>query len=154
MDKKQLLDLVERVLDAIGLRSEAAVNLVMGTAAQESHLGRYIRQINGPALGICQMEPATEADIWDNWLAYHQDVAAAIRGLTGHSGPGLWLEWDLAYQIAMCRCHYRRVPAALPAADDVYGLAAYWKQYYNTPAGAGSVGEFISNYRRLVGRET
>lgn len=58
MDKRQLRNLIRRVLIGIGGYSEEAENLLMGTAAQESALGEYIRQLgNGPALGIFQMEP-------------------------------------------------------------------------------------------------
>ena len=52
------------------LVSQEAENLLMGTAAQESALGEYIRQLgNGPALGIFQMEPETFDDIVRNYLA-------------------------------------------------------------------------------------
>jgi len=37
----------------------AARALIMGTIAQESLCGRYIKQRGGPALGIVQMEPET-----------------------------------------------------------------------------------------------
>ena len=50
----------------------------------------------------------------------------------------------------MARAHYLRVPEPLPDAGDVEALAAYWKQHYNTPAGAGSEAEFIDNYQRVV----
>ena len=36
MDKKQLRDLIKRVLVDLDLHSESAENLLMGTAAQES----------------------------------------------------------------------------------------------------------------------
>ena len=39
-----------------------------------------------------------------------------------------------------------RVTAAIPTAPR--DMAAYWKQYYNTPLGAGSVDEFIANWDR------
>jgi hypothetical protein len=50
----------------------------------------------------------------------------------------------------MCRLHYRRVPEPLPDAEDINGLAAYWKKYYNTKAGRGSESEFIINWYNLV----
>ena len=50
----------------------------------------------------------------------------------------------------MARIHYLRVPEALPAADDVVGLAAYWKRYYNTELGAGTVEKFVESYQRIL----
>jgi hypothetical protein len=70
-DKKQFRDLIQRTLQDLGMHSESAVNLLLGTAAQESQFGTYFRQIGGgPALGVFQMEPDTEIDIWDNYLRY------------------------------------------------------------------------------------
>ena len=51
------------------------------------------------------------------------------------------LETNLAAQIAMCRLHYRRIPKALPSS--LKGQAAYWKKYYNSSAGRGTVEDFL-----------
>ena len=40
----------------------------------------------------------------------------------------------------------RRVPEPLPAADDIPGLAAYWKEYYDTPRERGTAGEFVDKF--------
>ena len=50
----------------------------------------------------------------------------------------------------MARIHYRRVPSPLPKLSLV-GLAYYWKKYYNTVKGKGSVNEFRHNFSRFVG---
>ena len=150
-DRAQFRELIEDVLQAIGLHSPAAVNLLLGTAAQESRLGTYLRQMGqGPALGVFQMEPATEKDLWANYLQYHPELVKKIAATTGATGPGPQLRWNLAYQIAMARVHYLRKKPPMPAADDIAGLAAYWKQHYNTQLGKGSVEEFMANYRRYV----
>jgi hypothetical protein len=66
--------------------------------------------------------------------------------VTGRTGPGPWLANDLAYQTAMTRIHYLRVPSPLPAPDDLPALADYWKRHYNTYRGSGHPSEFIHNY--------
>ncbi|MHB1227684.1 MAG: hypothetical protein ACYC0O_09190 [Desulfurivibrionaceae bacterium] len=150
-DRNQFRELISDVLQAIGLHTPAAVNLLLGTAAQESRFGTYLRQMGkGPALGVFQMEPATERDIWDNFLRYHPELVMAITAATGATGPGPNLRWNLAYQIAMARVHYLRKKPPMPAADDLLGLANYWKQHYNTMLGKGTVEEFMANYRRYV----
>lgn len=150
MDKKQLHDLICQVTAKLPCKtSEEAVNLLLGTAAQESGMGHYIRQLGqGPARGIFQMEPATERDIWDNYLRFKQEIKQAVIDITGRSGPGPWLEWDLAYQIVMARLHYLRVKPPIPS--DLEGQARYWKQYYNTVAGSGTVAEYLKNYSNKV----
>ena len=151
IDRNQIRALVEGVLRGLDLYSPAAVNLLLGTAAQESRLGTYLRQVGGgPALGIYQMEPATEHDLWGNYIRYRPDLASRISMVCGRSGPGPWLEWDLAYQTAMARVHYLRIPVPLPDPDDIPGLARYYKMHYNTPAGAATEAEFVANYHRYV----
>ena len=144
---------VRPVLHRLGLYSDAAENLLVGTAAQESLLGRYLVQVGGgPALGVFQMEPATHRDIWENFLAYRPELVGRIKQLLPPAAAEGWraaegeLVTNLAYAAAMCRVHYLRRPEPLPKADDLVGLAAYWKRFYNTEAGAGTVDEFYMHY--------
>lgn len=154
MDQTQLRDLTRRVLTDIGLWSESAENLLMGTFAQESGCGRYIRQLRrGPALGIGQMEPVTHDDIWFNYLAHKSgrlwfeifNAAYVVGGFPTFPDAGQ-LEWNLAYAICMTRIHYLRVPDPLPAADDVSGMAMYWKWHYNTRLGRGTEAAFLESW--------
>jgi len=143
--------LITHILQEIGLYSEAAVALLLGTAAVESVNGRNIYQLaGGPARGIFQMEPTTEVDIWTNYLRYHGRLSGKITAVTGRHGPGPWLTWDLAYQIAMARVHYLRVPTYLPDPKDIAAQAIYWKIYYNTLDGAGHPTDYLHRTRRLI----
>ena len=156
-DKKQFQDLIERVIRDLNMHSRAAVHLLLGTAAQESGFGTYLRQVGGgPALGVFQMEPATDLDIWRNYLVYREDLAEAVWQVAGAAvdvGPSIdALEANLSYQIAMARIHYWRVPEALPSYTDISGLARYWKQHYNTPEGKGTEEGFVGNYHKYVGK--
>jgi len=152
LDKKQLKDLIETVLNLLGMHSDAAVNLLLGTAAQESHLGTYIKQIgDGPALGIFQMEPATEKDIWDNYIYFRPETENLVGDIAHVATPdSLHLQGNIIYQTVMARLHYRRKSESFPLADDELGLAAYWKNHYNTLKGKGTVEEFVYNYRKYV----
>lgn len=142
---------IEPTLKDFGLYSTDAVALLLGTAAQESALGTYVKQINGPAEGIFQMEPNTELDIWDNYLNYRPELAQQILSIMGGDTESLVL--NLGYQTIMARIHYLRVPEALPDSKDVAAMAQYWKRYYNTPKGKGTEAEFIENYYRYVGEK-
>jgi len=146
-------NIIRPALNAINATGDAAENLLIGTAIQESHL-RYIRQLqDGPARGFFQMEPATHDDIWANFLRYRAELSENVKKLLVGGEPDVTqLEWNLLYAAAMCRVHYMRVPHALPAANDIPGLAAYWKQYYNTPLGKGTEKEFEENYERYIVR--
>lgn len=146
---------IEPVLDYLDLKSEAAIRLLLGTAAQESRLGKYLHQVGGgPARGIYQMEPATHDDLWHSYLS--NKVREGLRARVQYLRVGAFehadqMEGNLYYATAMARIHYLRIRAALPDAEDLDGLAAYWKRYYNTTLGAGTTAEFLSNYRNLIG---
>lgn len=127
----------------------AAENLLLGTAATESHLGAYLFQVGGPALGIYQMEPDTFEDIQSNFLAYRPQLAAKVRSWAAQETADE-LVWNLAYATAVCRVHYRRDPEPLPDANDVIGMARTWKRHYNTHRGKGTEADFIAAYRTRV----
>lgn len=119
----------------------------MLTAAAESECGRWLHQVGGPALGIYQMEPATHDDIWANWLRYKPGLAADVKRYGGQAGQ---LPGNLYYATAMARIHYLRRPEALPSAMDEWGLAEYYKKYYNTHLGKSTVEGAIEKYRRFA----
>lgn len=142
-------NIVRPALRAIGLHSVAAENLVMGTAAVESGL-EYVRQLhNGPALSLFQIEPRTHDDIWENYLAYRRELAETLLAAiaAGERPPADRLIWDLRYSAIMCRIHYKRVPELLPDADDIWGMARYYKTFYNTVAGKAKEHDFVDSYR-------
>lgn len=151
INAKQLRELVIRpTLKFIGHYSQAAEELLMGTAAVESNLGEYLHQIGGgPALGIFQMEPATHDDIWKHYLQYAASLSGAVTMLTPKR-EAKQLIGNLYYAAAMARVHYLRDPHLLPPADDVEAQARYWKRVYNTRLGRGTEAHYIEAYNRLV----
>lgn len=148
---RELIQMTLRALDPEVPYREDAVELLMLTAAAESDLGTYLRQVSGPARGIYQMEPNTEKDIWWNYLCHRRKIADAVSLFLSEGGPmELDLMGNIPYQTAMARIHYLRVPAPLPIGTYVQGMAIYWKAYYNTRLGAGKVEEAVQKYNRFV----
>ena len=154
MNAKQLRELVIRpVLKEMNAWSRAAEDLLLGTAAQESHCGEYIRQLGCTgtvgAFGVWQMELATARDIYDNFLKYKPALKSFIDDLRGlHQTITDALMTNLAYACAMARVHYLRQPGAIPS--DLAGQAAYWKKYYNTAHGRGTPDEYLKNWSKYA----
>jgi len=147
LNAQQLKELViEPVLKDMDLYSESAVNLLLGTAAQESKMGYYIKQVKGPACGIYQIEPKTAEWLYDRYedhylLAYRNTIHSISEQLV----------YDLAFQTVVCRLKYYSIKEPLPDdPNDVWKLANYWKKHYNTHIGKGTPEEFVANYRRFV----
>lgn len=146
---------VRPALVTLGMWSEAAEALVTGTAAAESGLEALV-QSGGPALGFWQIEPATHADCWSNYLGYRPELAGRVMLAAGRDAqtppkpPDDWLIFNLRYAAAICRIKYARDSAPLPAADDLEGLARYWLRVYNA-GGKGSIGHFVDAYGLVEG---
>ena len=153
IDKEQFRNLIVvptlRQMDGVIPYSVEAVELLVATATSESLRGTYLAQKGGPALGVYQMEPVTHDDLHENFLQYRENLEDVVydfvAGLYRKSGDNLAEEMvgNLYYATAMARVHYYRVPAPLPEADDLEGQAQYWKKWYNTELGKGTVEHFM-----------
>jgi len=139
---------IRPALESIGLYSDAAAELLLGTALQESNL-RYLKQIGGgPALGLYQVEPATHDDIWTNFLAYRPELGTKVNALVCHNRSPEKMIWNLHYATAIARIVYVRDSEPLPEQGDYEGQAHTWKRVFNTYLGAGTEEEYLENWHK------
>jgi hypothetical protein len=143
---------IRATLKMAGMWNPDIEELLLGTAAQETHCGYWRRQMGGgPGRGIYSMEIATEQDIWKTYLAYRPDLVEHIRDICGVCGPDSWsLETNLSYQTIMARIKYRRIKEPIPLATDIQGQAEYWDKYYNCNPIKGTADEYIKNYWIII----
>lgn len=136
--------------------SPASETLVWGTMAHEGAGFDAIKQYgNGPAVSWAGIEPNTYNDLLRNSLPGLARTRPAIvaaysamvpRKYSGYP-PAEYLMRNLEFAVATCRLLYFRVRAPLPP-NDLMLLAQYWKQYYNTIHGAGTVTKWLKDYQR------
>jgi len=156
-----LTHVVRPVLSFIGLSGPASEMLVIGTAAQESQFSAIMQIGGGPAVSMWQMEPNTVRDTWARIPPKYADAIEALlvtQVKVSHRSvisilnrlPG-----DLYLGAAMCRLIYYIKPFQLtdisswPSYKWAEYIAGIWKRYYNTPQGAGTVEQFITNWNRF-----
>ena len=151
-------------------RVEAVSRLLFGTAAHESDGFAFRRQTSprwdGPVGGFSlwqeergsinagMVQLATTG-------ALREKAARFLFGIDwGKAVAAGWpMRWDESFVVELLRCgcgdrlgvllarlHYLRCPGAIPG--DVHGQAAYWKQWYNTVAGKGTVEEYLEHWAR------
>ena len=152
MDIRQFRDyIVVPALNHINLYSLKAEQIVMATAMAESNLF-FVQQVGrGPARSFFQMEPATHDDIWKNYLSRRPQLLNDLKGLTMRDMDlHEQLHGNLFYGAAMCRIFYLRFKKPLPEENDWRGMAEYWKKYYNTHLGAGTVDGFLKKARPVM----
>ena len=119
-------------------------------ASHESQMGRWLRQIGGgPARGVFQIEPETMHDNYVNFIDLHPSLAAEIRAVTGCDMPSLdQLQFNPLYGAIHARLKLDRSPGAIPSEHQL--MAEYLKQYYNSPDGAATPGDYLSAYQKFV----
>ena len=149
----QMKNLVADTCSKLGDKyaSEDAVNLVLATGIVESRY-EYIKQMgNGPARSFWQVEPKTAIDNLQHYLKHRPSLMQKCAEATlvdikhwQNYDENLWeeiLEKNIAAGIIHARIKYWRVPKKMPTS--VEGQANYWKKYYNSELGVGSVEHYI-----------
>ena len=143
LNKNSLKFLIIETLEKYKLYSEEAVELIFGTIAQESHLGKYRRQmvknfdINKHAVSICQIEKSTF-----DWLKQvFVNRYPELRNIQFI---------DLVYndEMAILFCRLRYLVDSEPIPYKLEDQAKYWKRVYNTIHGSGTPEQYISNYQK------
>jgi hypothetical protein len=127
--------------------------LLIGTLAQESAGGTYVRQLKGgPGLGPFSMEPRTHDDIWNvvmphNPILTHNLMSHCMLGINRPKAE--LMIYHISYATAMAAIQYFRHKDYKP--KTLEEMASYWKKYYNSKDGQGTEEEFIDNYLKFVG---
>lgn len=124
------------------LWSQSAEEILIMTAAHETHAGKWLVQRGGgPAKGIYQMEPRTYDDIRQK-VSLNPKLKLAIDISYNPND----VVWNLQLATVMARLQFWRFPKPLPKAHEVYKLAAYYKEFYNTESGKATVENVANNY--------
>ena len=142
-----------RILGDKRYNSDCAIDLLHGTACVETSY-KYLKQLKGgPALGFFQMEPRTFDSvrhyIMDKGNDFANKLSYCIYNEMYHPFPVRADEmiWNLRLQVVMARMKYWQVKEPIPFT--VKAKAEYWKKYYNTFLGQGTVEDYIKKYRKV-----
>ena len=142
--EKAIKRIIKETLKYMDLDSEDARSLIYRTGKAESGYKTLQQYGGGPALGFFQMEPNTALDIWNNYVMYRPKYRDKLYALGFDDGTlEFCLLSNVGLQAAFCRLHYRRVPSALPKSNNLEAQAKYWKKYYNSNLGKGTIKHFI-----------
>lgn len=141
-------------LEGVGFASPEDVQLVLATGMVESlyeHVDQKDRTVErpGPAYGPFQMEQATHDDLW-TWLGYRRELAEKVRRwmILGQDNVSQ-MQGNWYYAAIMCRLLYFRVPQKLPPYGDALRMAQFWKRYYNTEHGSGTIQGFLQKTKTV-----
>lgn len=143
IDPKQLRPMVKSVLTYLGEKDDKWVDLLLITSQVESDLGRSVKQRKGPAVGIFQVEPFTEKEVWKHYIYRNKGLKEKITKLRFPAKLNRHeMEYNMAYSIALTYSIYkwRKVnPKNMTLAD----MAYTHKMKYNTMKGKSTVSKTI-----------
>lgn len=153
--KQYLNSILIPTLSALSMDNDSMRMLLAGTCAHESLGGTYIYQLNGPALGIMQIEPATHNSMWQVYLPNQPILTSRLMSLCHFSRApqAEAMISNLLYSTAMAAILYKwRIEQARESFPvDLVSAAECWKKHYNTYLGKGKVEDFIRHYEQFTG---
>jgi hypothetical protein len=101
----------------------------------------------GPGYGLFQIEVGTYNSLLKDFLRYRPALDGALRQfLAPEPSAIMQLATNLAFGAAVCRLRYYWRPEPRPGFE-LRAMAEYWKRFYNSAAGKGTVEGFIAKTR-------
>lgn len=146
----QATDFVRAVCGVLGNGSRGnAETMLLETAAQETHVGRFIDPTPfGAGRGLFQCDRIAFVDIQQRARIADMDAIKAAWGFDIRRVEHLALDSSPLLAAIFARLFYKLIPDVFPA--DLHGRAGYWKRFYNTVDGDGTVEQYTANARRFL----
>ncbi len=142
-------EIVKPCLQALYHWTQGFEDLIVGTFAHESRFGQYMVQIQGPALGFWQMEPATYNDL-QNYLIKFPETKIRIFNICQISIEHRELMvYNIRYACCMAIVKYLEagVLTRKYVLDTPLNLAIVYKTLYNSSLGKATEQEFVDDYK-------
>lgn len=144
------MEIVRPALQLCGLWSEAAENLLVGTALAESNLSVVTQMGNGPGLSFFQIESETYNDVLrylnrsDNKNLKDRILAACFMEVFPEAKC---VTWNIRLAVLIARVIYWRRPEPLPDKNDYNQLCKYYLKHYNTYLGKATFEKAVGKFR-------
>ncbi|UTM60422.1 hypothetical protein L4174_023855 (plasmid) [Photobacterium sp. CCB-ST2H9] len=141
--KHQVLEIAIAVCEVIGTATNDTVSMLVETCAAETLLGEYRDPTQyGAGTGLMQVDEGTF--IWLQEKYGNHKFAHAVQDRFGVSILKVeYRELEHSPLLSMIWARLRYATRKEPIPSTLQLRAEYWKMFYNTEAGKGSVGEYM-----------
>ena len=140
---RQATEIADRVVQILG-GGDNAYCLLLETARQETKLGKYADpSAYGAGIGLCQCDPIAFTDTQERISESVKGKISDAFSIDIDSISHRELAYSPLLAFLWCRRHYLLRPGAIP--DTAAGRAEYWKEWYNSRLGKGTVEEYVHN---------
>lgn len=125
---------IRPTLKKLGIYTDSFEQLLIGTAAAETGIGLHLAQPGHEGLGVYLITPTQHRQVWDNYLAFHPELASLIRGCASQQlfleHPDQELAFNLQYATAIAAAIYLQAMGEPPQLLNSTQLANLWQRYY------------------------
>lgn len=140
ISRAALNEKVDAVVAALG-GGEPARLLLLETAAAETDLGNAIDTSWFVGVGLMQFDKIGFEDVQDRTSERNKSEVMQHFGIDVDRATLFDLRWSPLASVVFARLKYKLIPDPIP--ETLEGRAAYWKRYYNSTAGRGTVDHYI-----------
>lgn len=146
---EQAKEISQRVCAVLGHgKHRAASSLLLETACAETQLGQYPDNYAAEGHGLHQFDTIAIKDTINrtrpiDFMRVENAFSFSLDDVTAES-----LQSDPLQSFVLCRLKYKLRPEEIPA--DMVSRAVYWKRFYNTEAGAGTVDHYLESAERIL----
>lgn len=142
-------ELSHKVCQVIGYgKYQVAPALLLETACAETQLGQYADRYAPEGFGLHQFDTIGLVDVQQRTrrkdrFTIQNSLGVDILQVTPES-----ISRDPLESFIFCRLKYKFRPEEIP--DDIVSRAVYWKRFYNTHAGKGTVEHYLDSAERIL----
>lgn len=154
IDKYEVFKMIIKVCDVFGYgANNNADKLISGTIAVETDYGLSKDNTEYSGAGLCQFDKEPFEDIQRRIVTYHNGdwCQSAKKNFDIDLSQVTWqsLKYSPLVSIIFCRLTYKLRPEPIPISIEEMG--EYWKKWYNSELGKGTVKKFIEKYEKHIG---
>lgn len=142
INRKQLDEMAYQVCECLGHGvGRYAQNLLIETCGAETHHGRTKDLTKGAGMGIMQIDKLPFHDIKDR--VRESDKIKILDYFDIDIDLVAWehLRYNPLLSLIFARLKYKKIVEVIP--DTLEARAMYWKKYYNTIAGKGTLDHYV-----------
>lgn len=149
-DREHLDRVIHAVCYYLGSSPVLAKKMLLETCAAETQLGTYPDSSpDSHGVGAFQFDQIALDDLKQETDARHKRKVSRLWGYDLDEVELAELADDVLLAAICCRLKYLRIPAAIP--DSYLNRAVYWKQWYNTEAGKGTIEHYLDAVEHHLG---
>jgi len=138
---------INPVLFKLNIYSPSTSTLLLGTAIQESLVGKLSKN-------VFQITLRTAKNINAHYLTQHPELQNAVNN---YYVPDHTLQWNLKnnvnYQTALASVVYLSSNKPIPNADNPETLGKFWKVNYNSYLGKGTAREYATHLQYVLSND-